>query len=389
MAHANWRLDNPPVVDVAVSRRMGLFVVARLAARHGIRVRLRPAPAGGLTALVWLPDEVVSHDADTGTPGLRRFEPQAAVAELAAVPGTVEDLVSTTEQEINAARAPKFASLQAESEGNGKLGPRRVPGAGPRPGATPWAGAATTGPLPAFPSSPQPADAEESPVEQSVLAESDAQAAAAYQQSDFGTRPLPAVDVSQPVAQFSAGPEAVAADAGVAATAGAAVSDYASGGYEAVAADRVFVPPSDHVATHNRLPIFEAVESDWFRRGRSGLGGWPGPQESAAVSAATSTTEVRDMPDVAWSTPSDRGWEAAEAASAPSTGGTTQAGLPKRVPQANLVPGAASPESVAPPTTRSAAATRERFASFQRGSREGRAAAGGDDNGVDQEDSSR
>src|SRR5262249_49633755 len=27
MAHANWRLDNPPVVDVAVSRRMGLFVV--------------------------------------------------------------------------------------------------------------------------------------------------------------------------------------------------------------------------------------------------------------------------------------------------------------------------------------------------------------------------
>ncbi len=42
MAHANWRLDNPPVVDVAVSRRMGLFVVARLAARHGIRV---PVPA--------------------------------------------------------------------------------------------------------------------------------------------------------------------------------------------------------------------------------------------------------------------------------------------------------------------------------------------------------
>ena len=49
MAHANWRLDNPPVVDVAVSRRMGLFVVARLAARHGIRVRLRPAGTGGLT----------------------------------------------------------------------------------------------------------------------------------------------------------------------------------------------------------------------------------------------------------------------------------------------------------------------------------------------------
>ena len=65
MAHANWRLDNPPVVDVAVSRRMGLFVVARLAARHGIRVRLRPAASGGLTALVWLPHESLAHDGDT------------------------------------------------------------------------------------------------------------------------------------------------------------------------------------------------------------------------------------------------------------------------------------------------------------------------------------
>ena len=45
LAYANWRLDSPPVIDVAVSRRMGLFVVGRLAARHGIRVRLRRARA--------------------------------------------------------------------------------------------------------------------------------------------------------------------------------------------------------------------------------------------------------------------------------------------------------------------------------------------------------
>ena len=75
MAHANWRLDNPPVVDVAVSRRMGLFVVSRLAARHGIRVRLRPGPAGGLTALVWLPDEVITRDKDTSL-GCARSSPQ-------------------------------------------------------------------------------------------------------------------------------------------------------------------------------------------------------------------------------------------------------------------------------------------------------------------------
>ena len=39
----NERLANPPMVDVAVSRMMGLVVVARLAARHGVKVELRPA----------------------------------------------------------------------------------------------------------------------------------------------------------------------------------------------------------------------------------------------------------------------------------------------------------------------------------------------------------
>jgi Histidine kinase-, DNA gyrase B-, and HSP90-like ATPase len=80
IAHANWRLDKPPVVDVTVSRRMGLFVVSRLAARHGIRVRLRSAVTGGLTALVWLPDEVVSVDGGAGRLGLRGFESAASAA---------------------------------------------------------------------------------------------------------------------------------------------------------------------------------------------------------------------------------------------------------------------------------------------------------------------
>ena len=51
----NWRLDNPPLVDVSVSRHMGLFAVSRLAARHGVRVRLRAGSPQGLSALVWLP----------------------------------------------------------------------------------------------------------------------------------------------------------------------------------------------------------------------------------------------------------------------------------------------------------------------------------------------
>jgi signal transduction histidine kinase len=56
----NWRLENPPVVDVSVSRHMGLFAVSHLAARHGVRVRLRPSSPRGLTAMVWLPETVAA-----------------------------------------------------------------------------------------------------------------------------------------------------------------------------------------------------------------------------------------------------------------------------------------------------------------------------------------
>ena len=71
LAYANWRLDNPPVIDVAVSRRMGLFVVGRLAARHGIKVRLRRAHSGGLSALIWVP-ETVAETEPTSPVGSRR-----------------------------------------------------------------------------------------------------------------------------------------------------------------------------------------------------------------------------------------------------------------------------------------------------------------------------
>jgi hypothetical protein len=63
----NLRLDNPPVIDVSVSRHMGLFAVARLAERHGVRVRLRTRSPRGLIALVWLPDSVTERG--TGSSG--------------------------------------------------------------------------------------------------------------------------------------------------------------------------------------------------------------------------------------------------------------------------------------------------------------------------------
>ncbi|MFS8099997.1 nitrate- and nitrite sensing domain-containing protein [Lentzea alba] len=59
---ANERLADPPDVDVAVSRRMGLYVVARLAKRHDIKVRLRGNEdiEGGTTALVIVPETLIA-----------------------------------------------------------------------------------------------------------------------------------------------------------------------------------------------------------------------------------------------------------------------------------------------------------------------------------------
>ncbi|EWM14334.1 periplasmic sensor signal transduction histidine kinase, partial [Kutzneria sp. 744] len=67
----NERLADPPEVDVAVSRRMGLYVVARLAKRHDIKVRLRGNEdiEGGMTALVVVPGSLVlAPGADVSTP---------------------------------------------------------------------------------------------------------------------------------------------------------------------------------------------------------------------------------------------------------------------------------------------------------------------------------
>jgi signal transduction histidine kinase len=55
----NERLANPPLVDVAVSRMMGLVVVGRLASRLGIQVELRRATERGTVADVVLPASVL------------------------------------------------------------------------------------------------------------------------------------------------------------------------------------------------------------------------------------------------------------------------------------------------------------------------------------------
>jgi len=57
---ANQRLANPPAIDFAVSRVLGLYVVGRLARRHTIKVQLRHSWYGGVTALAMLPAGLIT-----------------------------------------------------------------------------------------------------------------------------------------------------------------------------------------------------------------------------------------------------------------------------------------------------------------------------------------
>jgi signal transduction histidine kinase len=59
LAQANARIEAPPVDDFAVSRFLGLYVVGRLAGRHGAHVRLADSRFGGVAAHVLLPARLI------------------------------------------------------------------------------------------------------------------------------------------------------------------------------------------------------------------------------------------------------------------------------------------------------------------------------------------
>ncbi|GAA2726436.1 sensor histidine kinase [Actinocorallia aurantiaca] len=55
----NERLSRAPEFDLADTDRLGLFVVSRLAARHGIKVTLQPSAYGGVSAVVVMPHSLI------------------------------------------------------------------------------------------------------------------------------------------------------------------------------------------------------------------------------------------------------------------------------------------------------------------------------------------
>jgi signal transduction histidine kinase len=398
MSHANWRLDNPPVVDVAVSRRMGLFVVGRLAARHGVRVRLRHAQAGGLTALIWLPDTVAAPEVAPPLGRLRRFEaddygPATSLSAPTQAPAGAS-------QATTAARIPKFSPMSpsspsfASSAGAGGAG---APGSGTPSSAGGAAGglAARSGDDQDEPTQALPAGngsgSNAGPATGTPSGDGAEVANPRTQPSPVVAGPgspsrLPAFGGPGPqppqIPQSPIGSQNVHGGDGPNA-AGQAVAANGSLGTDGAAADpgKVTIPPA---VQDQRLPIFDSLESDWFRRsgkplsaarsqGAQGAAGTQGAARAEGPQGGQGATAAQPS----WTSPADEGWRAAEVVASPAAGETTQAGLPRRVPRANLVPGSVGgggeAESEAP--ARSPDAARTRMASFQRGVREGRAAS--------------
>jgi hypothetical protein len=156
---ANERLANPPEIDFALSRVLGLYVVGRLSQRYGIKVQLRHSWYGGVTALTLLPNSLLVWPK---VPQMVAAEPAAAAG---AVPGPAElpppdrlgePMPDMPEQPgdstpiFEAARSDWFVSEPAEpaplphrqrqraadGDGGGRL-PTRPPAGPPRPGGPP------------------------------------------------------------------------------------------------------------------------------------------------------------------------------------------------------------------------------------------------------------
>ncbi|MEU8168163.1 sensor histidine kinase [Micromonospora sp. NPDC049004] len=97
------------------------------------------------------------------------------------------------------------------------------------------------------------------------------------------------------------------------------------------------------------------------------------PAAAPAPAAPPSTPPPATDPD-AWRTAADEGWSLASRAAEPAAAGTTRSGLPKRVPQAQLVPGGIEPKGGRDRSRRTPDEVRGLLSAYHRGVQRGRTA---------------
>ncbi|MEV0721678.1 nitrate- and nitrite sensing domain-containing protein [Micromonospora purpureochromogenes] len=119
------------------------------------------------------------------------------------------------------------------------------------------------------------------------------------------------------------------------------------------------------------------------------------PQAAPSAPPATPTAPPPTEPATpplaesdAWRTAADEGWSRATRAAEPATGGTTRSGLPKRVPQAQLVPGGIEPKDGRDRSRRTPDEVRGLLSAYHRGVQRGRS-AGTDQNSTSTKETRR
>ncbi len=494
-AELNERLATPPMVDVAVSRMMGLVVVARLAARHGVKTELRAGQERGTIADVLMPAGVLVPRALSGRGQMPTGFP--AVSSPMAGPALGPAHPTPTRPTFPAPLALESGPSWA---GNGQAGPWGQPNGAPAPawGASPtpslwdpapaganggpgyfgggYAGPGHPGaqtPGPGFGQPPgqgfgQPPGRSGPPAGGGGLGA--ALAGGLDSRSAGPGRPLPAwhdltgagpePPASPPHSETTlpqrrpqwaeesgasparqvAPPEHWSTSSGSASSTRPPtwppVVDEAEGmpslpenltasldmtselpRMRAAGEQTGFgAPGSEEPARYSNdmtqeLPIFTELESAWFHATpmdapASPAPGWPptasgepvrantGDQwsehgagtsgdamaGSARSGAGTRRTEGASgvTSEVSWRSAADEGWRAAEAAAEPHDAGSTDMGLPRRVPMAQLVPGGV--DSVGGGSDRrSPESVRGLLSAYHRGVQRGREAHGGAD----------
>ncbi|RAJ34659.1 signal transduction histidine kinase [Kitasatospora sp. SolWspMP-SS2h] len=141
----NQRLSVEQEFDLADTDRLGLFVVSRLARRHGIRVHLRPSPYGGTSAVVLIPRELLAETVETAPDAPRQGAEDTGTHRRPPAPAAASTAVAVPARGQGAHAAPAAAlggPRPSEAE------PSRTPGGLPRrrsAAAAPQAAAGGTG----------------------------------------------------------------------------------------------------------------------------------------------------------------------------------------------------------------------------------------------------
>ena len=438
----NRRLAAPPTVDVAAFRLMGLAVVSRLASRYDIRVELRRNLEGGTVAQVTLPSSTVvlptprareqvlgrrqqlavepgpATGAATQPPVLPGQSPAAGLwpdpvgmptgagqpatngngrwggrgqtAWPAPVPDAGQPVTGPADQTPLAARfappaAPELGAPPprlpkrvpgSDSIGGAGVPPVATPPAGlpsgpvagaPAVHATPGAGRPVTAATPAAPS-------REEPGELPIFREMEAVWFRSHGQDSTQIFKMPPEGGGAGPAPWPAEPVAGA---------GAVLGRYAVPAGSPAGPARVALPAripgqstSGSPAALSTAPAQPVPSRPVEPPAPYTPSAAPtGPGESAAAPAGSGEgTE-------AWRTAADEGWARATRAAEPAAAGTTRSGLPKRVPQAQLVPGGVESKTGPERIRRTPDEVRGLLSAYHRGVQRGRS-AGSDQNGT-------